>query len=210
MRLDVYIRHSAHTRDIPRCQAHYPGRNIPEESPHWARHREVEGEQVIDAYREDVRDIVLVYTAILRMCLARYVATPGTCIQLLRAPLTETVGTLLAMLGRWVAIGSPHYPWFNTGQTIAYISDIGATGWGKPLFIAGSAVSVVTFDLVFVAERWLRHRGRLTRNYNLTEKILSTCATIAAVVGAAGLILLTIFDTRRYPHVHDAMLVVFM
>ena len=92
----------------------------------------------------------------------------------------------------------------------AYISDIGATNWGKPLFIAGSAVSVVTFDLVFIAERWLRHRGRLTQNYNMTEKILSICATIAAIVGAAGLILLTIFDTRRYPHVHDAMLVVFM
>ncbi|KAF7195041.1 Protein SFK1 [Pseudocercospora fuligena] len=120
------------------------------------------------------------------------------------------LGTLLAMLGRWVAIGSPHYVSFNAEQRIAYISDIGATNWGKPLFIAGSAVSVVTFDLVFIAERWLRHRGRLTQNYNMTEKILSICATIAAIVGAAGLILLTIFDTRRYPHVHDAMLVVFI
>ncbi|KAF2168996.1 hypothetical protein M409DRAFT_21007 [Zasmidium cellare ATCC 36951] len=120
------------------------------------------------------------------------------------------LGTLLAMLGRWVAIGSPHYSTFNDTQHIAYISDIGATSWGKPLFIAGSAVCVVVFDLAFVAERWLRHKGRLTQNYNNTEKILSICATIAAIVGALGLIFLTIFDTKRYPHVHDAMLIVFI
>lgn len=136
------------------------------------------------------------------------------------------------MLGRWVAIGSPHYSSFNTDQHIAYISDIGARNWGKPLFIAGSAVAVVVFDVAFVAERWLRHTGRLTQNYNRTEQILvrihghmrtrsddgimanatvqSIFATIFAIVGAAGLILLTIFDTVRYPHVHDAMLVVFI
>lgn len=96
------------------------------------------------------------------------------------------------------------------GQRVAFISDVGATSWGKPLFIAGSAVTVVVFDLAFISERWLRHKGRLAKNYNLTEKILSAFATIFAIVGAAGLILLTIFDTRRYPHVHDAMLVVFM
>ena len=114
------------------------------------------------------------------------------------------------MLGTWLAKGSPHYSSFNANQHIAYISDIGARSWGKPLFIAGSAVCVVTFDLAFISERWLRHKGRLTQNYNKTEKILSVFATIFAVIGAAGLILLTIFDTVRYPHVHDAMLVVFI
>ena len=56
------------------------------------------------------------------------------------------------MLGRWVAIGSPiYYESLNYiyGQTYPYISDIGATSWGKPLFIAGSAVSVVVFDVAF-------------------------------------------------------------
>ncbi|CZT18194.1 related to FK506 suppressor Sfk1 [Ramularia collo-cygni] len=120
------------------------------------------------------------------------------------------LGTLLAMLGRWVAIGSPHYPEMEPNQQVAFISDVGATSWGKPLFIAGSAVAVVVFDLAFVSERWLRHKGRLTKNYNRTEKILSVFATIFAIVGAAGLILLTIFDTRRHPKTHRAMLVVFI
>ncbi|KAF2725688.1 SFK1-like membrane protein [Polychaeton citri CBS 116435] len=120
------------------------------------------------------------------------------------------LGGLLAMLGTWTARGSPRYAWLGNGQRIAYISDIGATGYGKPIFIATSAVMVVTFDIAFIAERWLRHRGRLTRNYNITEKILSIFAIIFAIVGACGLIFLTIFDTKRYPNVHDAMLAVFI
>lgn len=46
------------------------------------------------------------------------------------------------MLITWLVEGRPIYPSMETGQTIAYISDLGAQGL-KPLFIAGSAVSVV-------------------------------------------------------------------
>jgi hypothetical protein len=121
------------------------------------------------------------------------------------------LGTLLAMILRWVAIGKPQLSSMNAGQNIPYISDIGAiTAWGYPLFIAGSAVTVVVFNLAFVSERWLRHKGRLAQNVNWTEKILNICALIAAIAGACGLILLTIFDTVRHPHVHVAMLCLFM
>lgn len=113
------------------------------------------------------------------------------------------------MLITWITEGSPHYPSMDATQHIAYISDIGAQGL-KPLFIAGSAVTVVVFDITFLSERWLRHRGRLAHNTSRAQKILSICACIAAVIGACGLILLTIFDTLHYPNVHDAMLVVFM
>lgn len=115
------------------------------------------------------------------------------------------------MLGVWVNVKhEPHYSTFEPSQTIPYISDIGATSWGKPLFIAGSATSQVAFVLAFLAERWLRHKGRLAKNYNIAEKILSGFASGFAIIGAAGLILLTIFDTKRYPRVHESMLGVFM
>lgn len=68
----------------------------------------------------------------------------------------------------------------------------------------------MAFLLAFISERWLRHKGRLAHNYSTSEKVLSILATIFAMIGAAGLILLTIFDTKDYHHVHDAMLVVFM
>jgi len=120
------------------------------------------------------------------------------------------LGTLLAMIGRYVAIGSPHFSWMSDGQFRPYISDIGASPWGYPLFIAGSAVAVVAFNIAFVSERWLRHKGRLAKNYKAHEKILSAFAIIFAIIGAAGLILLTIFDERRHGRVHGAMLVVFI
>lgn len=101
------------------------------------------------------------------------------------------------------------YASMEPGQHIAYISDVGAQGL-KPLFIAGSAVTVVVFDITFISERWLRHKGRLAHNTSRTQKAFSICSVIAAIVGAAGLILLSIFDTLRYPNVHDAMLGVFI
>lgn len=91
----------------------------------------------------------------------------------------------------------------------SYISDVGASNF-KPLFIAMGATTVVTLDLVFIFERYLRHAGTLALNTSKWQKILSILSTIFAILGAAGLILLTIFDTLRHPHVHDAMLVVFL
>lgn len=109
----------------------------------------------------------------------------------------------------WLAEGKPHYASMEPSQHIAYISDIGAQGL-KPLFIAGSAVTVVVFDLTFISERWLRHKGRLAHNTSKVQKFLSVCAIFFAIVGAAGLILLSCFDTLRHPNLHDAFLAVFM
>ncbi|KAK7536662.1 putative FK506 suppressor Sfk1 [Phyllosticta citricarpa] len=116
---------------------------------------------------------------------------------------------LLGMLLTWVVDGEPHYSSMNDNQHIAYISDIGA-GSLKPMFIAMSAVTVVSFDLVFIFERWLRHSGRLHPNTSWFQKICSIICIIAAIAGAAGLILLSIFDTKRHPSLHDAFLVLFI
>lgn len=113
------------------------------------------------------------------------------------------------MLGWWIAQGSPHYSFMAANQHIAYISDVGATEL-RPLFIAGSCTMVAVFDVAFISERWLRHRGRLAHNYAASEIWLSSFAILFAIVGACGLIFLTIFDTKVYPNVHDAMLVVFI
>jgi hypothetical protein len=94
-------------------------------------------------------------------------------------------------------------------QSIAYISDVGAE-FLQPLFIAGSCVTTVFLDLAFASERWLRHTGDLERNTTRVEKILSGFAIFFAVCGTAGLILLSIFDTRQYPHLHDGFLLLFI
>ncbi|KAF2176707.1 hypothetical protein K469DRAFT_733642 [Zopfia rhizophila CBS 207.26] len=116
---------------------------------------------------------------------------------------------LITMLVVWSTEGFPHYSSMDPKQTIAYISDVGAQSL-KPLFIAMSAVTVVSFDLAFILERWLRHTGRLAHNTSLWQKLLSWLSIIAAIAGAAGLILLSIFDTVRHPRMHNSFLVLFI
>ena len=116
---------------------------------------------------------------------------------------------LLAMLIFWLANGSPHYSSMEPNQTIAYISDVGATQL-KPLFITGACVTTVFLDLSFAADRWLRHKGVLAHNITLAEKVLSGIAIIFAIAGTAGLILLSCFDTAHFPRLHDGFLALFI
>jgi hypothetical protein len=72
------------------------------------------------------------------------------------------------------------------------------------------SVTVVTFDIVFVAERWFRHRNILAPNTSTWQKVLSGFAIAFAIIGAIALICLTIFDNLNYGNAHDACLVIFM
>jgi hypothetical protein len=95
-------------------------------------------------------------------------------------------------------------------QTFPYISDIGATAGMKPLFIAGSTATVILFNISFVLERYLRHKGRLARNTTKGQRWLSGLAILFAFVGGVGLISLTILDTNNYSTEHNIFLIVFM
>jgi hypothetical protein len=119
--------------------------------------------------------------------------------------------TQLTFLLIQVTIGEPIYPSMqnNSNQTIAMISDTGAYRY-KPLFIAGSTVMVVLLDLGMIAERWLRHTGDLLENTSWWQKALSIIAIIASIAGAAGIILLSCFDTYRHPKLHDRFLILFL
>ncbi|KAL7928616.1 Frag1/DRAM/Sfk1 family domain-containing protein [Trichoderma chlorosporum] len=120
------------------------------------------------------------------------------------------LGMLLGLLIYWtVDTHSFHYPWMGDDNTIAFISDVGASKL-KPLFIAGSTVTTVFLDLSFGAERLLRHNGRLVPNTTLKEKILSMLSIVFAIVGTAGLILLSIFDTHHHHKLHDIFLFLFI
>ncbi|KFA75518.1 hypothetical protein S40288_01168 [Stachybotrys chartarum IBT 40288] len=120
------------------------------------------------------------------------------------------LGMLLGMLLHWIINeNSRRYPGMTDGQTIAYISDIGADEL-QPLFIAGSVVTTVFLDLSFAAERWLRHNGRLAPNGTTMEKVLAILSIIFALIGTAGLILLSIFDTNNYNRLHNIFLLCFI
>lgn len=120
------------------------------------------------------------------------------------------LGTLLGLLIYWCTNENRrHYSSMDENQTIAYISDVGASTL-KPLFIAGCAVTTVFLDLSFGADRWLRHKGRLVPNATMTEKVLSGLTILFAIIGTCGLILLSIFDTARHSKLHNIFLLLFI
>lgn len=73
-----------------------------------------------------------------------------------------------------------------------------------------SAVTVVSFDIAFILERYLRHTGKLARNTSIWQKIYSTLSIVFAIAGAAGLILLSIFDTVHHNRLHNGFLALFI
>lgn len=120
------------------------------------------------------------------------------------------LGTLLGLLLHWIIdTHRKRYASMDSRQQIAYISDVGAAEL-KPLFIAGCVVTTIFLDLSFGADRWLRHRGRLVPNTTTGEKVLSGLTIVFALIGTAGLILLSIFDTLRHPKLHDVFLLLFI
>jgi len=111
------------------------------------------------------------------------------------------------MLITWLAQGPPHY--VSQDGSIAYISDVGADIL-KPLFVTGASITAVGFFLSLVIERWLRHAGRLLPDMRQRERVLSILAILGSFIGGLGLILLSVFDTKRFPSAHQAFLLVFI
>ncbi|KAJ7510432.1 Frag1/DRAM/Sfk1 family-domain-containing protein [Mycena galericulata] len=119
-------------------------------------------------------------------------------------------GTILSMLITWLAQGGTSRPRYSSqDESIAYISDVGADIL-KPLFVTGCCITAVAFFLSLVLERYLRHSGRLIPTMRRREKVFSVLAVLGSVLGGAGLILLSIFDTKRHPSLHRVFLLLFM
>ncbi|KAG8691356.1 hypothetical protein FRC09_011644 [Ceratobasidium sp. 395] len=115
--------------------------------------------------------------------------------------------TLLAMIITWAATGRPIYP--SEDGTIPYISDIGAS-YLKPLFVTGSVITGLGFFLAVLSERIYRMRGKLLPNVKRRGAVLGVISSICAFIAAAGLGLLSGFDTLRYESMHRLFLLIFM
>ncbi|KAI2473735.1 Frag1/DRAM/Sfk1 family-domain-containing protein [Annulohypoxylon bovei var. microspora] len=120
------------------------------------------------------------------------------------------LSTLLGLLLHWI-IDTHRVKYASMGddQTIAYISDVGASNL-KPLFIVGCIITTIFLDLSFGSDRLLRHKGRLVPNTSTGEKILSGLTIFFAFIGTIGLTFLSGFDTLRYPRLHDIFLLLFI
>ncbi|OTB05822.1 hypothetical protein M426DRAFT_319502 [Hypoxylon sp. CI-4A] len=120
------------------------------------------------------------------------------------------LSTLLGLLLHWIVdTHRVRYSSMDGDQTIAYISDVGASKL-KPLFVAGCIITTIFLDLSFGADRLLRHKGRLVPNTSIGEKVLSALTIVFAIIGTVGLTFLSGFDTARYPKLHDIFLLLFI
>ncbi|KAI9648788.1 hypothetical protein NHQ30_003428 [Ciborinia camelliae] len=125
--------------------------------------------------------------------------------------------TLNALLGAFIVfpphnplnpalLATPPYPTMAPRfHTVPYVSDIGATKEMQPVFIMGCVLTTFLLAGCFVAERALRHKGRLARNTDMTERVVASLSIVSAVIGSLGLIFLSIFDVCRYKRVHNTM-----
>ena len=114
------------------------------------------------------------------------------------------------MLIRWTLNGSTHYPEMFATQQLAYVSNVGASHWGRPIFIAGSAITVASFSISLAMERWLRHRGRLASCSSRWMTFFSIMIAWCMAAGSCSLVFLTIFDVRDQPQIHYPLVSVFM
>ena len=115
--------------------------------------------------------------------------------------------TLLAMLLTWLISGRPKY--VSTQVSVAYISDVGAS-FLKPLFVVACCLTGSGLLLSLTIERLLRHEGRLPAEHHKLERIFGRLAIVGAFIAMWGLVLLSGFDTGRYPTPHKIFLLVFI
>ncbi|QKX57574.1 uncharacterized protein TRUGW13939_04692 [Talaromyces rugulosus] len=137
---------------------------------------------------------------------------------------TITVSSWLAMLAAlfssWYTSGEPRYASEEDTQKIAFISDIGAQSL-KPLFIICTSLSMATYipstTLYFLymspSSDAIRDSSSSSSTASWksvhsiwTRIVLPLLSTLLSLIGATALILLTIFDTARYPSVHRSLL----
>ncbi len=116
---------------------------------------------------------------------------------------------LLAILAEWIAKGSPHYPEMLPSQVLAYISNAGASDWGRPLFIAGSTITALLFSITFVSEKLMRRRGRLLHTSNRWATGYWTAAAVLTFIAVCAQILFTVFCVREHALVHYTMVAIF-
>lgn len=117
--------------------------------------------------------------------------------------------TLLSLITSWILKGSAHYPEMWPMQHLPYISNIGASEWGHPLFIIGAAITAASFSVTFVSERWLRHKGHLIHSNSIWGTFFWAVAALFTAVGTCAQVLLTVFCVRRHAYTHYSMVAVF-
>ncbi|PWN44657.1 hypothetical protein IE81DRAFT_320959 [Ceraceosorus guamensis] len=114
---------------------------------------------------------------------------------------------IFGLLGLWG--GRDNFEGYSNDQaTVVFISDVGARH--KTFFIIFSSLSAAFYILTTLIERHLRHQRRIPGSLRKRQTRYDIVSVVFAVIGAAALVLLSVFDAVNYSNVHWSMTVVFV
>lgn len=94
-------------------------------------------------------------------------------------------------------------------QHLPYISNIGASDWGHPIFVAGAVLTAVSFLITFSSEKWFRHTGVLLESSGKWATRLWVVSEALTIVAITAQVLMTVFCVRRHAYTHYSMVAVF-
>lgn len=97
---------------------------------------------------------------------------------------------VVGLIGLWKSDGFSHYE--NNNPDVVFISDVGARH--KTFFIIFSSLSAAFYILTTLAERHLRHQRRIPGSTRKRQTYLDILSVVFCVIGAAALVLLSVFD----------------
>ena len=76
--------------------------------------------------------------------------------------------------------------------------------FSKTLVIIMSSIVAALFILSLFLERWLRHVDRIPGTIHSKQRTYDIVAIILGIIGAAGLVVLSVFDDQNHATVHCA------
>lgn len=116
-------------------------------------------------------------------------------------PMPRLISDIVGLLGLWSADGFNRYS--DTHANIIFISHVGAEH--RTFFIIFSSLSAAFYILTVFLERHLRHQRRIPGSIRKRQTYLDIASVIFAIIGAAALVLLSVFDDINYSTVHWSM-----
>jgi len=113
---------------------------------------------------------------------------------------------LVAMLAIWTRRG---YPDYNRGNvTVPFVSDMFA--FSRTLVIIMSSFTAGLYILSLFLERWLRHVDRIPGTIHSKQRTFDIVAIVMGIIGAAGLVILSVFNDQTHPTIHWIFALVFI
>jgi len=109
------------------------------------------------------------------------------------------LANLLTMIGLWAHDGKPRYR-SDEGSVVVFISDVAAAH--KTVFLVLNCALVFCYIASMLCERWLRHVDRIPTDVRKREWLYDWLAIIFAIIGCAGLLLLSIQDAFNHSTGH--------